>query len=96
MVLRDVDRLEGMLNSETDRPNKKNNITECAKLQAERWGGQRLQLEIENWKLEIGSAEWKTGGPTGQGSEYRVQGSGCRVRGECSVEFGMRSAEWKR
>jgi hypothetical protein len=21
-------------------------------------GGQRLQLEIENWKLEIGSAEW--------------------------------------
>jgi hypothetical protein len=38
MVLRDVDRLEGMLNSETDRPNKKKHITEYSKLQVERWG----------------------------------------------------------
>ena len=37
MVLRNVDRLEGIINSVTDRPNKKKDITECAKLQGERW-----------------------------------------------------------
>ena len=46
MVLRDVDILEERLNSETDRPNKKN-IIECAKLQAERGGD-------EVWNSECG------------------------------------------
>ena len=45
MVLRNVDCLAGMLNSKTDRPNKKNNITERAKLQEERWGA---EIEIGN------------------------------------------------
>jgi hypothetical protein len=36
MVLRDVDRLEGIIKSATDQPIKKKHITECAKLQGER------------------------------------------------------------
>ena len=48
MVLRDVDILEERLNSETDRPNKKN-IIECAKLQAERGVGGAWSMAHRAW-----------------------------------------------
>jgi hypothetical protein len=54
MVLRDVDILEERLNSETDRPNKKN-IIECSKLQAERGGagGRVLGIGYRGQGVEV-------------------------------------------
>jgi hypothetical protein len=77
MVLRDVDRLEGIVNSETNRTNKKKHITECAKLQGERWGVMQCGIRSAECGVE-------TRGPNGE-----------RGQGQCSVEFGMWSAEWK-
>jgi hypothetical protein len=52
MVLRDAERLEGMLNSEADRPNKKKHITECTKLQGERWFWVRFRVQRSRFKVK--------------------------------------------